>query len=244
MINWEASKKLNNKSIEWLQNRFNNFPNSHFKVVAICDKCGRERIVSFSNSGNLCRRCGCAKRNANPKYIKNRLEMYNSDSWKKNNKIAAIKTHNDKDWVFNQKRGAEKMAQNPDWIKKNKISIEKLHKLNLNNPTFGERVSAGLQHIPYNEWEGYCIDNNYNIPSHIYDEWRRAVYKRDNHTCKICGKDHCMIHAHHIIPKRINQDLILDINNGITMCKTCHELTYGKEVLFIEELQMMINGEI
>lgn len=86
--------------------------------------------------------------------------------------------------------------------------------------------------------------NNYDINYEEYDIWRHKVYIRDNYTCQICGDKNCMIHAHHIIPQRENQDLILDINNGITLCPRCHRLTFNKEILFAEELQMIINGNI
>lgn len=85
--------------------------------------------------------------------------------------------------------------------------------------------------------------NNYNITLEDYDNWRKTIYKRDNYTCQICGKNHCMIHAHHIIPKRDNKDLMLDIDNGITLCKSCHEKTYGKEELFVKKLQMIIKNK-
>lgn len=78
--------------------------------------------------------------------------------------------------------------------------------------------------------------DGYGIPSDKYDEWRRAIYARDNYVCQICGANNCEVHAHHIIPQRVNRDLILDINNGITLCKDCHELTYGKEEIYAEAL--------
>lgn len=78
--------------------------------------------------------------------------------------------------------------------------------------------------------------NGYDIPSDKYDEWRRSVYARDNYTCQMCGANHCEVHAHHIIPQRMNRNLILVIDNGITLCRSCHELTYGKEKIYETEL--------
>ena len=76
-----------------------------------------------------------------------------------------------------------------------------------------------------------------------YNNWRKEIYKRDNYTCQMCNKNKCLIHAHHIIPKRLNKNLILNINNGITLCKDCHEKTFGKEESFINELQIIINNK-
>ena len=86
--------------------------------------------------------------------------------------------------------------------------------------------------------------HHYGISEEDYNIWRHLIYERDKYTCQICGKNHCKIHAHHIRKKSLYPELILKIDNGITMCKTCHELTYGKEELFAEELQMMVDGEI
>jgi hypothetical protein len=63
-----------------------------------------------------------------------------------------------------------------------------------------------------------------------YKEWRREVYKRDNFTCVICGcNDSGSLQAHHIKDVANHKDLILDVDNGITLCEKCHkELHYGK----------------
>lgn len=50
----------------------------------------------------------------------------------------------------------------------------------------------------------------------------KAVMERDKYTCRLCGKTHCALVAHHIngynwdIPNRFNPD------NGITLCEDCH----------------------
>ena len=56
-----------------------------------------------------------------------------------------------------------------------------------------------------------------------YYEWRRKVYERDNYTCQCCGdnKGHNLV-AHHILNYSEHKDKRTDIDNGITLCKTCH----------------------
>jgi len=51
-------------------------------------------------------------------------------------------------------------------------------------------------------------------------EWRYLVKKRDGE-CKNCGSKE-KLHAHHIIPWKINESLRFDISNGITLCSSCH----------------------
>ena len=55
-----------------------------------------------------------------------------------------------------------------------------------------------------------------------YEAWRHEVLLRDDCTCQECGAKYCMLHAHHIEPWAINISKRFDINNGITLCETCH----------------------
>ena len=244
MIDWNKSAELNDKSIDWLKKRFDRFPGSQFKIVAVCDGCGTERILNFFNYNHLCRKCGCIKRSADPEYIKTRDAMFNGDDWKMNNANARKRLYEDEEYIKSQIDGCRRNAKNKDWIARNLVSIKKLAERNANDSEFGERVSAGRQHVPFDDWIGYSIDDRYGIPTNVYDIWRRSVYKRDDYICKLCGEARHAVHAHHIRKQSLYPESVLDINNGITMCKKCHESTYGKEELFAEELQMMICGDV
>jgi hypothetical protein len=54
-----------------------------------------------------------------------------------------------------------------------------------------------------------------------YKEWRLAVYKRDGFKCTKC-KSSKKIHAHHIKMFSKFPELRFDIDNGVTLCHTCH----------------------
>lgn len=54
-----------------------------------------------------------------------------------------------------------------------------------------------------------------------YGVWRLAVFTRDNFTCQQCGSNK-NIQAHHIEQYALKADKRLDLDNGITLCKTCH----------------------
>lgn len=56
-----------------------------------------------------------------------------------------------------------------------------------------------------------------------YKEWRNQIFKNDNYTCQKCQKIGCRLNAHHIESYAKNKELRLDINNGITLCKKCHQ---------------------
>jgi 5-methylcytosine-specific restriction endonuclease McrA len=55
----------------------------------------------------------------------------------------------------------------------------------------------------------------------LYDEWREAVFKRDEYKCQECGK-YGKLHAHHIKSFFKHPRLVIDIDNGITLCEDCH----------------------
>ena len=53
-------------------------------------------------------------------------------------------------------------------------------------------------------------------------EWSMLVRKRDNNTCQMCGNKG-LVHAHHILPRTI-KEYCLDLDNGITLCFSCHKM--------------------
>lgn len=79
-----------------------------------------------------------------------------------------------------------------------------------------------------------------------YHEWRTSIYKRDNFTCQKCGKVGGRLECHHkielskiigdIVDKSLDNvlqnKLIFDMDNGITLCKKCHIQTdtYGWKI--------------
>lgn len=58
-----------------------------------------------------------------------------------------------------------------------------------------------------------------------YKQWRTSVFERDKYTCKICGEVGGKLHADHIKRFSDHPELRLDINNGRTLCVTCHVRT-------------------
>ena len=72
-------------------------------------------------------------------------------------------------------------------------------------------------------WKGGITPINDKIRhSKKYDLWRKTIWLRDKYTCKDCGKQYIGIVAHHIKPFADYPELRFDINNGITLCRSCH----------------------
>lgn len=64
-------------------------------------------------------------------------------------------------------------------------------------------------------------------------KWRETIFLRDDYTCGVCSKKGDVLNAHHINSWDSYKEERFDINNGITLCDTCHrsfhkEYGYGK----------------
>jgi 5-methylcytosine-specific restriction endonuclease McrA len=63
-----------------------------------------------------------------------------------------------------------------------------------------------------------------------YAKWRKDIRKRDRHKCQWpgCGSKR-RLEVHHIKKWSDNPALRYSINNGITLCKNCHQRIKGSE---------------
>jgi hypothetical protein len=55
-------------------------------------------------------------------------------------------------------------------------------------------------------------------------EWSLAVRARDGNKCAVCGKTE-YLNAHHLVPKERFPQHQLNVDNGISLCPSCHK--YG-----------------
>lgn len=70
-------------------------------------------------------------------------------------------------------------------------------------------------------------------PNAEAQEWRNAIFKRDNWTCQLCWKYGDKLQAHHLNNWAQFPNERLDLNNGITLCEECHRAfhkAYGLKV--------------
>ncbi len=98
------------------------------------------------------------------------------------------------------------------------VSVES--RLKMSRAKQGEKNINWKGGVTSKRQEGY---NNWQTK-----QWRREVFRRDNHTCQDC-RDTKYLNAHHI--KEVSQypELRFNVENGITLCLKCHKLTdnYG-----------------
>ncbi len=55
----------------------------------------------------------------------------------------------------------------------------------------------------------------------VRETFRRTVFERDHHTCRICGSEDD-IAAHHITDRTLMPNGGYHMSNGITLCPECH----------------------
>jgi len=88
----------------------------------------------------------------------------------------------------------------------------------------------GEQHFNYNS---LLTDEERIQNRNLYEviKWRNDVYRRDNFICKKCGSTKGNnLNAHHMSGYNIDKQNRFNIDNGITLCKVCHNdfhKTYG-----------------
>lgn len=87
-----------------------------------------------------------------------------------------------------------------------------------------------------NKWKGGITPEHQKIRhSPEMKELRLKAFKRDNYTCKDCGRkskpgDKVILEIHHIKPFAVHKELRFDMDNVITLCRECHLKTdtWGK----------------
>lgn len=72
------------------------------------------------------------------------------------------------------------------------------------------------------------ITSKRNRNSHEYREWKKAVFERDNYTCRKCGKRGGILNAHHIKSWAYYPNFRFSVDNGITLCERCHKQVHRK----------------
>lgn len=134
-----------------------------------------------------------------------------------------------------------------NWLNKHSIPIRSISeslkgkkKPSYMIPIFSARAKKQFSGSNNPNWKGGVTPRNHAFRTRIdYYEWQQVVWKRDNYTCALCSSWE-KPHAHHILPLSYNWEERLNIDNGITLCKKCHESIKGRELQYSLKFSLMI----
>jgi len=83
----------------------------------------------------------------------------------------------------------------------------------------------GCKYCTYDNWKRTVTsETEKERKSWKASEWRKAVFERDNYTCQCCEDDRGgNLQAHHVRNFSSNNALRFMPENGITLCRNCHD---------------------
>ena len=109
---------------------------------------------------------------------------------------------------------------------------DKMRQSNLGQKRSDEtKRKCGLSHSgsKCHWWKGGVTDENEIARKNLeYQLWQKANFLRDNFECQKCGHHGGELCAHHINNFSDFIELRYAIDNGITMCKKCHDEFHKK----------------
>lgn len=73
------------------------------------------------------------------------------------------------------------------------------------------------------QWRGGRKKPDFTIRRSLdYRLWREAVFSRDDFCCSDCGDRGVYLEADHLLPFAYYPSLRFDVDNGQTVCRSCH----------------------
>ena len=91
-------------------------------------------------------------------------------------------------------------------------------------------------------WKGGITPTNTTIRCSMeYEQWRKNVFERDNYICQMCEQWGGTLNANHIKKFADHPELRLEITNGITLCKRCHNFIHNRERCYEWLFQGIVN---
>lgn len=129
---------------------------------------------------------------------------------------------------------ARKVSPTPETRKKISGTLRSKY----TDPSYKERmkviqlatVKSGAEH--WNWKGGVTPDNQKERSSEEAHFWRKEVFRRDLYHCRVC-KTNTQLHAHHILSWASHVEQRFDVNNGIALCETCHDIVHK----YLEEVK-------
>jgi len=178
------------------------------------------------------------------------------------NKLYSHKLYRDRDWLYGQyvaeRRYLKDIAKDADtvdstilrWVRIFNFPIITLSQRHKEEPRLWKRfqqAGSQIENRPRGKdnWRYVPIGQRNQIQLYRcveYKVWKEAVHKRDDYICQGCGKKPKSLDTHHILPVRNFPQLVYAINNGISLCHSCHSKTISKEHTFVALFEKTVNS--
>lgn len=138
------------------------------------------------------------------------------------NTILGFKKFKENNPEFSPRRGKKHSEET-----KQRIRLKKLGTI-LSDET-KRKISDSHKGEKAYQWKGGTSEyrrENY-IP-HKYRAWRKGVFERDSYTCQHCFVSGVVLNAHHIKEWAKFPQHCYDLDNGITLCYSCHRKVHKR----------------
>lgn len=183
---------------------------SDIKVLVRCDVCGKERMAFYKSikDDQTCHACANKIKKANEIAVGSVFS-----------RLTVIKSLLSK-CICKCECGNIKIIENYNLKSGQTKSCGCLRFENAVNTA--KQVFSKLTGEKHPNWKGGISSERSRLAStNLYGEWREKVLVRDDFTCQKCGNKN-EINTHHIIPYKLNKEIALNPDNGITLCNSCH----------------------
>ncbi len=125
------------------------------------------------------------------------------------------KTYNKKHYIINKQKRRKYISDNRIHIKNKRTEYR-----NKNPEVF---LRASIKHLERLRKPLNLSSKEYR---HAIHGWSNSVKNHDYNICQICGSLEDL-NSHHLFHKNLHPKLSLNLNNGITLCKLCHNEVHG-----------------
>ena len=175
-----------------------------------CPNC-RKLILEYSN------RCGsCAQ-----KERFTRMKAWNKglpNTWYNPKGLEA-------GWEAKRKLRELRIKKNCEWCDKKFDVPQCLNRIKTCSISCAKRYQLQDSKNHWNWKGGKGTDRHKMMGQLEYKLWRKAIFEKDNYTCRICFKRGGYLEADHIKPWSLFPELRYAIDNGRTLCRKCHRQT-------------------
>ena len=190
-------------------------------MYKICPTCKIEKLRSeFNLNKNTrdglqtrCRFCELAKR----KYVEVKCSTCGD--------VKKRRTYQLKHWKGNCRSCAQTIELSKPHRKEISSKSGKLFTAKFGGiPNAKKFTSEDVRGSANHNWKGgVTTENQKGRGSKKATEWRHSVFVRDSFTCQLCGQIGGNLQAHHKKEWANFKSLRYDVDNGATLCKTCHK---------------------